>query len=61
MELFSDLKLNPKILKAVKDAGYDKPTPIQEKAIPAALDGKDVLGIAPVSYAHLTLPTTVIV
>ena len=46
MELFSDLKLNPKILKAVKDAGYEKPTPIQEKAIPAALDGKDVLGIA---------------
>jgi len=59
MELFSDLKLNPKILKAVKDAGYEKPTPIQEKAIPAALDGKDVLGIAQTGTgktASFTLP-----
>ena len=59
MELFSDLKLNPKILKAVKDAGYDKPTPIQEKAIPAALAGKDVLGIAQTGTgktASFTLP-----
>ena len=46
MELFSDFKLNPKILKAVQEAGYEKPTPIQNKAIPAALEGKDVLGIA---------------
>ena len=59
MELFSDLKLNPKILKAVKDAGYEKPTPIQQKAIPAALDGKDVLGIAQTGTgktASFTLP-----
>ena len=59
MELFSDLKLSPKILKAVKDAGYEKPTPIQEKAIPAALDGKDVLGIAQTGTgktASFTLP-----
>ena len=59
MELFSDLKLNPKILKAVKDAGYEKPTPIQKKAIPAALDGKDVLGIAQTGTgktASFTLP-----
>ena len=59
MELFSDLKLNSKILKAVKDAGYEKPTPIQEKAIPAALDGKDVLGIAQTGTgktASFTLP-----
>ena len=59
MELFSDLKLNPKILKAVKDAGYEKPTPIQEKAIPAALNGKDVLGIAQTGTgktASFTLP-----
>ena len=72
MELFSDFKLNPKILKAVQEAGYEKPTPIQNKAIPAALEGKDVLGIAqtgtgktasftPVSYTHLTLPTTLTV
>ena len=59
MELFSELKLNSKILKAVKDAGYEKPTPIQEKAIPAALDGKDVLGIAQTGTgktASFTLP-----
>ena len=59
MKLFADLKLNPKILQAVKDAGYEKPTPIQEKAIPAALDGKDVLGIAQTGTgktASFTLP-----
>jgi len=59
MEKFSDLKLNPKILKAVKEAGYEEPTPIQQKAIPAALDGKDVLGIAQTGTgktASFTLP-----
>ena len=59
MKLFADLKLNPKILQAVKEAGYEKPTPIQEKAIPAALDGKDVLGIAQTGTgktASFTLP-----
>ena len=59
MKLFADLKLNPKILQAVKDAGYENPTPIQEKAIPAALDGKDVLGIAQTGTgktASFTLP-----
>ena len=43
---FSDLKLDPKVLKAVLEAGYETPTPIQEQAIPAALEGRDVLGIA---------------
>ncbi len=59
MKLFADFKLNPKILQAVKDAGYEKPTPIQEKAIPAALDGKDILGIAQTGTgktASFTLP-----
>ncbi len=59
MELFSDFKLNPNILKAVEDAGYEKPTPIQERAIPAALEGKDVLGIAQTGTgktASFTLP-----
>ena len=59
MELFSDFKLNPKILKAVQEAGYEKPTPIQNKAIPAALEGKDVLGIAQTGTgktASFTLP-----
>lgn len=46
MTNFSDLNLGPKILKAVEEAGYTKPTPIQEGAIPPALEGRDVLGIA---------------
>ena len=44
--LFSDLKLDANILKAVAEAGYTAPSPIQEKAIPPALDGRDVLGCA---------------
>ena len=43
---FSDLKLDPKVLKAVVEAGYETPTPIQAQAIPEALEGRDVLGIA---------------
>ena len=43
---FSDLSLNPKVLKAIAEAGYDTPTPIQAGAIPPALEGRDVLGIA---------------
>lgn len=43
---FSSLGLSPKVLSAVTDAGYTKPTPIQAGAIPHALEGKDVLGIA---------------
>lgn len=43
---FSDLGLSLKVLSAVADAGYTTPTPIQAGAIPHALQGKDVLGIA---------------
>jgi superfamily II DNA/RNA helicase len=43
---FSELGLSPKVLAAVSDAGYTMPTPIQAGAIPHALQGKDVLGIA---------------
>lgn len=46
MTKFSDLSLNPKVLKAITEAGYESPTPIQAGAIPPALEGKDVLGIA---------------
>ncbi len=46
MTKFSDLNLSPKVLKAVQEAGYENPTPIQEGAIPPALEGRDVLGIA---------------
>ena len=46
MTQFSDLKLDPLVLQAVTDAGYTIPTPIQAGAIPPALEGRDVLGIA---------------
>ncbi len=43
---FSDLALDPRVLQAVIDTGYETPTPIQAQAIPFALEGRDVLGIA---------------
>ena len=43
---FKDLGLNAPILKALEEQGYKKPSPIQEKAIPPALSGRDVLGCA---------------
>ena len=43
---FQDLGLCPSILSALKDLNYEKPSPIQEKAIPPALTGRDVLGCA---------------
>lgn len=59
MTKFSDLKLDPKVLKAIEEAGYEKPTPIQAGAIPPALEGRDVLGIAQTGTgktASFTLP-----
>jgi superfamily II DNA/RNA helicase len=43
---FADLGLSPDTLKAVTDAGYLVPTPIQAQAIPVVLMGRDVLGVA---------------
>ena len=43
---FQDLGLSEKVLSAVSQAGYETPTPIQAQAIPVALKGRDVLGIA---------------
>ena len=42
--LFNELGLSEPILKAVTDAGYEKPTPIQAQAIPLVLEGRDVVG-----------------
>ena len=39
MTKFSDLSLDPKVLKAIEDTGYETPTPIQAGAIPPALEG----------------------
>jgi len=43
---FSALNLGPNILKAVQEAGYTEPTPIQVEAIPQILAGHDLIGIA---------------
>src|SRR5580704_16340317 len=43
---FSELGLSPELLRAVSDAGYTNPTPIQQQAIPHVSAGQDVLGCA---------------
>jgi len=56
---FADLGLSDELLRAVGDAGYTNPTPIQEKAIPYVLMGRDVLGCAQTGTgktASFTLP-----
>ena len=46
MTQFTDLRLNPLLLKALAAEGYETPTPIQAQAIPPVLEGRDLLGIA---------------
>ncbi|NQV57788.1 MAG: DEAD/DEAH box helicase [Rhodospirillales bacterium] len=56
---FADLGLSDEVLKAVSDAGYTDPTPIQEQAIPYVLMGRDILGCAQTGTgktAGFTLP-----
>ena len=56
---FTELGLPPDLLRALEDSGYGDPTPIQTLAIPAVLDGRDVLGIAQTGTgktAAFTLP-----
>ena len=43
---FENLGLGPDVLRAIADAGYSTPTPIQEQSVPAALTGRDILGCA---------------
>jgi len=43
---FDTLGITPKLLEALKAFGVSTPTPIQQQAIPAAVEGKDVIGIA---------------
>ncbi len=42
---FQDLGLAEPILRGVRDAGYEKPTDIQSRAIPLVLDGQDLIGL----------------
>jgi len=56
---FEELGLSENILKAIADCGYEKPTPIQEKAIPNILMMRDVVGLAQTGTgktASFTLP-----
>ena len=56
---FTDLGLSESLLKAVKEQGYDTPTPIQQQAIPVVIEGKDVLAAAQTGTgktAGFTLP-----
>src|SRR5437773_12102986 len=46
MPTFADLGLTPQLLAAVRDVGYEAPTPIQARTIPALLAGRDVIGQA---------------
>ncbi|MDQ6613016.1 MAG: DEAD/DEAH box helicase [Gemmatimonadota bacterium] len=56
---FAELGLTEPLLDAIRDAGYDKPTPIQREAIPVALKGRDLIGLAQTGTgktASFTLP-----
>lgn len=56
---FTNLGLSESLLKAIKEQGYDTPTPIQQKAIPVVIEGKDVLAAAQTGTgktAGFTLP-----
>jgi len=56
---FSDLGLSEALLKAVRDKGYETPSPIQAQAIPAVLSGRDVMAAAQTGTgktAGFTLP-----
>jgi ATP-dependent RNA helicase RhlE len=56
---FAALGLAPEVLDAVREAGYLSPTPIQQQAIPIALKGRDLIGLAQTGTgktAAFTLP-----
>ncbi|MBD2865474.1 DEAD/DEAH box helicase [Paenibacillus oceani] len=46
MKLFSEFGLDTKVLRAITEMGFEESTPIQEKTIPLALEGKDLIGQA---------------
>jgi len=46
LKTFQELELEPKVLKAITELGFEETTPIQEKAIPIAMSGRDLIGQA---------------
>src|SRR5262245_59564517 len=56
---FEQLGLIPEVVSSVREAGYTSPTPIQQQAIPIALKGRDLIGLAQTGTgksAGFTLP-----
>ncbi len=47
MRTFAELELNPQLLQAVKEIGFERPTAIQAGVIPHGMDGRDILASAP--------------
>ena len=43
---FAELGICPEILEAIEVLGFETPSPIQQQAIPAALEGKDIVGLS---------------
>ncbi len=59
VQRYSDLALDPRLLRAVADMGYENLTPIQQRAIPVVLSGRDMMGAAQTGTgktAAFTLP-----
>ena len=57
---FKDLGLCPEILRSIDERGYEEPTPVQAKAIPPILEGRDMVGSAQTGTgktAAFALPT----
>ncbi len=60
MRIFNELALAPPIIQAIKSMGFEEATPIQEKTIPIALMGRDLIGRAQTgtgktaAYAYLS-------
>ena len=53
---FNELNLSAPVLRAVAQAGYESPSPIQAAAIPPVLAGRDLMGCA-LSLIHISEPT----
>ena len=57
---FKDLGLCPELLRVIDELGYEEPTPVQAKAIPPILEGRDMVGSAQTGTgktAAFALPT----
>ena len=53
---FEELQLDERILRAVKDMGFEEASPIQAKSIPVQMDGRDIIGQAQTGTAAFGIP-----